>query len=332
MNKKRILIKGLLRKMESKDLSEKEVSLIRHLKRNSHTVSKDRKLSKRELNRAVKRNKDLILKKRNDSTQVEKYRRLNYRIVIGSVAASVAIILVLSLYNSFLKPTDNLGYEIAQNNNIDQSFTTESDLKKITLPDGSTVFLNRETSISLRKGSFTAYTREIWLDEGEAFFNITKDLTRPFIVHTNNGNSTRVLGTSFNIKSYSNLDNQVISVNSGRVQVINKNEEKIILDPNYKVTISNSAGQFVPGTTDAQAVSDWRSGKIFFENAPISEVAFRIKQIYNMEVVYNESSFSDDYIYTFFTPESSIESVLTAICKLTKSTYKIDGTQIFITK
>src|SRR5690554_5312629 len=331
MNNKRKLIKGLLRKMESNDLSEKEVSLIRNLKRNSKT-SEAGKLSKRELNRAVKRKKELLLKKRNGSTQVEKYRRLNYRIVIGSVAASVAIILVLSLYNNFLKPTDNLGYEIAQNNNIDQSFTTESDLKKITLPDGSTVFLNRETSISLRKESFTAYTREIWLDEGEAFFNITKDLTRPFIVHTNNGNSTRVLGTSFNIKSYSNLDNQVISVNSGRVQVINKNEEKIILDPNYKVTISNSAGQFVPGTTDAQAVSDWRSGKIFFENAPISEVAFRIKQIYNMEVVYNESSFSDDYIYTFFTTTSSIDNVLTAICKLTKSTYKIEGSQIFLTK
>lgn len=331
MNNKRILIKGLLRKMESNDLSEKEVSLIRNLKRNSKT-SEAGKLSKRELNRAVKRNKELLLKKRNGSTEVKKNSKLGYRIIIGSAAASAAIILALTLYNYFLKPSNNLGYEYAQNYIEDQRYSTEKDLKEITLPDGSTVFMNRETSFSLRKESFNEYTREVWLDEGEAFFNITKDESRPFIVHTSNGISTQVLGTSFNIKSYSNLRNQVISVNTGRVQVINKNEDKIILDPNYKVTISNSAGQFELGTTDAEAVSDWRSGRIVFENAPISEVAFRIKQVYNLEMVYDETSFGDDFIYTFFTTTSSIDNVLTAICKLTKSTYKIEGSQIFLTK
>src|SRR5690554_4435275 len=246
MSKKRILIKGLLRKMERKDLSGKEVSLIKHLKGTSQIRSKGKNLSKRELNRAVKRNKELLLLKRNGTIPVKKSRKLDHNFVIGTVAASIVIFLVFSLYNSLQKPSDFLANEITQNDNLDQRFSTDESVKKITLTDGSTVFLNKGTIISLRKGKFTAHTREVWLEEGEAFFDITKDTNRPFIVHSKNGISTRVLGTSFNIKSYSDLNNQVITVNTGRVQVINKEQERIVLDPNYKVTISNDVGQFIP--------------------------------------------------------------------------------------
>lgn len=330
--KKSVLIKGLLRKMQKNDVSEKEASLIRQLKSSYRKGSKSKSLSNRELNRAVKRNKELLLEKRNSTKRIEKSSRHNYRIIIGAVAASVAVILVLSLNNILQRPSDNLDHEVAQKDNLNQQFSTDKSMKRITLADGSTVFLNRETSVSLRRGKFNAHTREVWLDEGEAFFNITKDPNRPFIVHSNNGVSTRVLGTSFNIKSYSDLNNQVISVNSGRVQVTNREQEKIVLDPNYKVTIANEAGQFIPDETDAQTISEWRTGKIVFENASISEVAFRIKQYYNLELVYDESKFSNDFIYTFFTPETSIENVLSAICKLTNSSCKIDDTEILLMK
>lgn len=331
MSKKRILIKGLIRKMEKNNLSDKEISIIRQLKSSDSSGSKSKPLSRRELNQAVKRNKELLLERRNSTVRVKK-KNIHSRVVYAAVAASVAVVLVLSIYNILQRPSDNITYEVVQNDNLHQSFSTEDNMKRITLADGSTVFLNRETSISLQKGKFNAYTREVWLEEGEAFFNITKDPKRPFIVHTKNGISTRVLGTSFNIKSYSVLNNQVISVNTGRVQVMKSDQEKIVVDPNFKVTITDEVGQFIPEKTNAQDVSDWMNGRIVFEKAPISEVAFRIKQYYDMDLIYNELHYSNDFIYTFFNPHTSSENVLSKICKLTNSSYRIDGSKVLLMK
>lgn len=329
---KMLIVKGLLRDIEDNNLSEKESSLIGQLKEAYAVGGKKKKLSKRELNRAVKRNRQAILLKRKSTAPNRKRYGINVYLISGAIAASILIILVFSLYNTVQTSPNDVGYEIVQNNNLDHRFSTERNMKRITLADGSTVFLNRGSSISLRKGKFNAYTREVWLEEGEAFFEVTKDPNRPFIVHTMNGISTQVLGTSFNIKSYSYLSDQVISVNSGRVQVINESLKKIVLEPNYKVSISNNDGRFTPGKTDARFISDWRTGKIVFENASISEIAFRIQQYYDMEVLYDESMFKNNQIYTFFTPETTIEEFVATIGKLTNSTYKIENSKIYLYK
>lgn len=330
--KKRFLVKGLLRKMAENDLSPKESSLVRQLKKSPTAQGAKKKLSTRQLNRAVKRNHQAILQKRNGAAPNRRNRGIHAHFIIGTVAASVLILLVFSLYNT-LQPSQNpSGHDIVQNDKLDHRFSTEKNMKRITLADGSTVFLNRGTSISLRKRKFNAHTREVWLEEGEAFFEVAKDPSRPFIVHTLNGISTRVLGTSFNIKSYSDLSDQVISVNSGRVQVINQSLEKIVLDPNYKVSVSNDDGHFTSGEVDARAISEWRTGKIVLDNASISEVAFRIQQYYDVEVVYDASKFKNDRIFTSFTLETPIEEVTSVVGKLTNASFRIDNSKIFLYK
>lgn len=330
--KKKFLVKGLLRKMAENNLSPKESSLVRQLKKSSAAQGAKKKLSTRQLNRAVKRNRQAILQKRNGAAPNRRNRGIHAPFIIGTVAASVLILLVFSLYNT-LQPSQNpSGHDIVQNDKLDHRFSTEKNMKRITLADGSTVFLNRGTSISLRKGKFNAHTREVWLEEGEAFFEVAKDPSRPFIVHTLNGISTRVLGTSFNIKSYSDLSDQVISVNSGRVQVINQSLEKIVLDPNYKVSVSNDDGLFTSGEADARAISAWRTGKIVLDNASISEVAFRIQQYYDVEVVYDTSEFKNDRIFTSFTLETPIEEVTSVIGKLTNASFRIENTKILLYK
>lgn len=326
------LIRVLMRKMEDGTLSPKEEHLIKQLKSSHKKGNGSKNLSKAQLNRAVRRNRNAIREKCNRSLPSKEKKKTSLGYFYGAVSAVAVIVLIFSLYLTKDPSENRYGIETVINNSIDNRFTTGDKMKRITLADGSTIYLNRETSLSLRKGKFNAYTREVWLDEGEAFFSITRDVNRPFIVHSPNGVSTHVLGTSFNIKSYGALPDQVITVNTGRVQVLNERKEKILLEPDYKVSISSSDGSFTPGKTDAQSLSAWRSGKIVLENASLMEISFYLMQYYNVELIYDEERFSNELIYTFFTPEMPLAEVITVIGKLINATHHINGNKVYLEK
>lgn len=326
------LVKGLLRRMEEGDLTEKEQSLIRKLKTIQAYGKEKRKLSRAELNRAARRNRQAILQKRTGVEPVRKKNPIRSHILTAVAAVVLLLIVAVPLYKRLHSSDYSFEQDIANIYDTDYQFITEENIKKITLADGSVIYLNRESSLSLKKGKFNAYIREVWLDEGEAFFDITKDPTRPFIVHSRNGVSTRVLGTSFNIKSYATLPDQVISVNTGRVQIFNASMEKIIVDPNYKVSVSDENGSFIAGKTDARSVSDWRSGKIILDYASVEEVAFRIKQYYDKELIYDERLFSEDQIYSFFNIETPFEEVITVVCKLMNASFTVEEAKVYLAK
>ncbi|MBX3256816.1 MAG: FecR family protein [Chitinophagaceae bacterium] len=111
---------------------------------------------------------------------------------------------------------------------------------KIVLPDGSTVWLNAGSTIEYNK-SFDKDIREVSLN-GEAYFDVTKDTGRPFIIHTQKIN-IKVLGTAFNVKSYENDTHSETSLIHGSIEVTMKDrpEEKIIMKPSEKLTIRNDA-------------------------------------------------------------------------------------------
>ncbi|MBF6626966.1 MAG: FecR domain-containing protein [Proteiniphilum sp.] len=331
MRKDSTLIKGLLRKIDEGNLTEKDENLIKLLKL-SHDKDQTKRLTRRQLERAVSRNRQAIFQKSEEPKMHHRKKRIHHTLVYG-VAASVAIlVLFFSIYFSTDLARINSSVENESEQATENLYTTGDKIKRITLADGSTIFLNKESTISLRKGKFNAFIREVWLDEGEAFFIITKDANRPFIVHSPNGVSTHVLGTSFNIKSYNKLPDQVISVNTGKVQVFNEHQQEIILEPNYKVSISSQDGSFTSGKTDALSVAEWRTGKIVFENASLGEISFRLKQYFDVELIYDEMKFSQDLIYTHFTPEMPLEEVLTILGRLVNATFHKEGKKVYLHK
>lgn len=328
--KENSLIKGLLRRMEENDLTEKEIALVRELKELQGRKQERKKLSHAELNRAVRRNRQAILRKRDGVKPLTARKSIHTNFVMGAAVAALLLVLTFPLYKRLHLSLNSPKQEMADN--IEYQFTTEKNIKRIILADGSIIDLNRESSLSLRKGKFNAYTREVWLDEGEAYFDIMKDPNRPFIVHSKNGVTTHVVGTSFNIKSYGDLPDQVISVNTGRVQVFNEKQERIVLDPNYKVSVSDKNSIFTAAETDAQSISDWKSGKIVFDQASVREVAFRIKQYYDKELIYDEQLFGKEQIYSFFTLETPFEEVITVVCKLMNAFFTIKEGKVYLTK
>lgn len=335
-DERKFLLKNFLQRIYNNETTQKEKKVIEFLKISYDPEENTRRLTDKELRKAVRRNRKQVMKKIGTSRHPERKNNRSIRYIpaiIGSSVAAIGLLIILLTIPFTEDPsfvdTAQLSAEFSA---IEKQFTTGNDMKKIILTDGSTVFLNQGTTISLRQGRFNAHIREIWLDEGEAFFNVTKEPNRPFIVHTPNGISTQVLGTSFNIKAYAELEEQVISVNTGRVQVYDEKENTIVLDPDYKVSVKNRNNEFVAGKTDAKNISAWQSGTIVLEEATIREVAFRLKQAFNVNLIYGNAVDHNERIVTSFTLDTPQEEVLSTICKLYNVHYKRNNNTVELIK
>lgn len=154
---------------------------------------------------------------------------------------------------------------------------------RITLPDASVAHLNAGSTICFPE-KFTGHSREINLS-GEAFFEVTKDSLRPFII-TSANITTTVLGTSFNIKAF---DDQHIAVTvaTGKVRVENKQEnltDEIMLRPNEQAIYNKGENRFTRQEVDARHYLAWTDGIIRFNNDDLQEVTNMLERWYRVSI------------------------------------------------
>lgn len=190
----------------------------------------------------------------------------------------VVAILLLSLIFSFLTAT--VFTKEGENNEYVAVFTehvTPPGVKSnLTLTDGSKVILNSGSKIYYQE-NFQKDKREIFL-EGEGYFEIFRDPSRPFIVNTGTI-STTALGTSFSINAYKNKAINIYLL-SGKVMVMDGLEEKsgIHLEKGESVKVLES-GELTKATFDEERVTAWTKGIIIFDQTPIME-AIKIMEIW----------------------------------------------------
>ncbi len=164
----------------------------------------------------------------------------------------------------------------------------------VTLPDGTRVWLNAASSITFPT-AFTGNERRVQLT-GEAYFEVTKDKTKPFFVKINDQAEVQVLGTSFNVNGYGDEPNISTTLLEGSVQVRNSSkqqagqaERSVVLKPGQQAQIANDA---VTTSTLKQADIDkvmaWRYGAFNFEDASLQEVMRQLARWYDIEVVYEK--------------------------------------------
>ncbi|MFA3791344.1 FecR domain-containing protein [Aliiglaciecola sp. SL4] len=155
--------------------------------------------------------------------------------------------------------------------------TAVGEISSVGLPDGSTISLNTNTQIDVE---FNDNYRELWLQSGEAFFDIAKDSSRPFLIHTGT-KVVRVVGTQFNIKlSQSGFDIAVSegvvaieeSTKSGTDKQMEKSEQ-VYLEAGAIASFDNSNAIIAKKneTTVAKAQS-WRTGYLRFDNERLEKV------------------------------------------------------------
>ena len=214
------------------------------------------------------------------------------------VAAAILLVALGSwwMYNTFNRPA-----AIAMINK--QSF---SNTLVDTLPDGSIITLNKHTVLSY-PASFQTKTRMVKL-KGEAFFKVTPDKAKPFIVDA--GNVTiKVVGTAFDVKNYDSTT-QVI-VESGIV-LVSRGKQSIELHKGEQVFINNNTAVFEKSKIKDSLYNYYRSKQIICNNTPLPDVIETINQAYNAHIVLGDDALQHLRLSTTF-KEESLETVINII-------------------
>lgn len=191
----------------------------------------------------------------------------------------------------------------------------------ITLPDGSSIWLNAQTTIQYPI-SFNKRERMIKLD-GEAYFEVAKDAKRPFIVNTKEC-SVEVLGTKFNVDAYSSGDKfeTVLMEGAVKVSMHDNPSETISLKPNNKVYRSN--GRLLTQKMDNYERYRWKEGLICFQNEPFKLVMEDFEKFYGLKIVVNNQKVTK-YLYTGkFKQTDGIDYALSLLQKNIHFTYQRD--------
>lgn len=154
---------------------------------------------------------------------------------------------------------------------------------KVILPDGTVVWLN-DSSKLVYPGQFSSTCRQVYL-EGEAYFNVVHDKTKPFIVKSD-GQEIKVLGTSFNVCNRPEEDRSVTTLVSGSVSLHFNNDtlHPVILTPNEKITYSKSLRTFCKDTVLAREDIVWATEKMVFNNDKFIDVISYLEKRYQVQV------------------------------------------------
>jgi ferric-dicitrate binding protein FerR (iron transport regulator) len=190
-----------------------------------------------------------------------------------------AVILVLIVASFLLY--QNYFQQLLFKTPVTEIYNPAGKRSKIKLPDGTTVWLNAESKITYPE-KFNTSSRNVTLT-GEAFFNVVRNENAPFIITTGELQTT-VLGTSFNVQSYSG-ETFRMTVASGKVQVRSK-AETIQVNANQQTTYQHHAGFSIPVTIEPADVMAWTHGTLSFNNKTFEEVARMLERWYNVKITF----------------------------------------------
>jgi ferric-dicitrate binding protein FerR (iron transport regulator) len=170
---------------------------------------------------------------------------------------------------------------------MQEIFVPKGQVNQIFLADGTRIWINSETRMEI-PSVFTAKNRVVKLD-GEAFFEVAKDKDRPFRVELN-GQQIEVLGTSFNVRAYSNSNEIETTLQSGCIHL--KTGKQITeLIPGEQCIFDKDAKELIISKVDPVSFSSWKDGRFEFQNEDLIEVFKVVERWYDVEITIDENYF-----------------------------------------
>lgn len=211
-------------------------------------------------------------------------------------------------------------------------YVTENTLsgqkKQIILDDGTKVILGPESSFSYPK-VFEAAERTVVIN-GEAYFEVSKNPHRPFIVQTPLL-KVRVLGTHFNVDAHKNQDIHTVSLLEGKVQVDLREEanEEYLLKPGQELSVNRINHRVFQHQLDSASVLGWLNNVLIFKNEELGTVAPRIEKMYGVKIVFTDQETADTRLYAKF-DNKPLTEVMKTICASGTLAYHQEGNKIYI--
>ena len=216
--------------------------------------------------------------------------------ILAAAAAVILLCLSVGTVYLYMQPTSL------------QTVSTMAETRNVILPDGSSVLLNRHSSLSYPK-RFKSDNREVQLT-GEAYFEVSKDQKHPFIVQTEHIN-VQVLGTHFNVDAYRNNPEVKTTLLTGSVAVRNKLTRQV--------------------TKNAKDEISWRDGEFIFDNLPLGEIARELSNSFDTPIHIADTSLQSYRISARFRNGEDLETILSVLHHAGYFNYSQNNKQIVIT-
>jgi transmembrane sensor len=195
---------------------------------------------------------------------------------------------------------------------------------QIELSDGSKIWLNAASSIRFPT-SFIGEERRVKVI-GEAYFEISKNTKMPFIIDVNNV-EVQVLGTSFNIMSYTDEPFFKTTLLEGSVKLIMNNSSKV-LKPGQQSQISKNGEIKILNNVDLNNVMAWKNGFYSFYGDDIETILRQLARWYDVEIVYKDKI--EDLFYADIPRNTKLSDVLKALELTGKIQFEIKGKSIIV--
>ena len=210
----------------------------------------------------------------------------------------------------------------------------------ILLGDGSVVTLRPKSRLSYPE-KFTDANRTVYLN-GEAFFEVVKNPTRPFLIYAHQ-TVTKVLGTSFLVRAFDGEKAITVTVRTGRVSVYKQQDfekaqrlgsrriQGVVLTPNQQITFNPEGDRLMKALVEKPvALLPAAIQEQVFDDAPVANVFSAIERTYGVKIHFNENELSACLVNLTFRNESLLEQ-LDVVCQTIGATYAVLDGQVVIT-
>lgn len=250
------------------------------------------------------------------------------RIKVWSFAAIIAVLICLNIYFIYW---NNDSHEATippiSYCQIEIPLGAQS---KLILPDSTLVYLNGGTTIKYDASFQDKTKREVFLS-GEAYFEVTKDIEKPFIVHAAELD-INVLGTKFNVSSYLDEPKIKVSLVEGKVNVSmtsDKNDECYLL-PDEQAVYNKAEGSLSVREIDANAQTVWTTGRLAFVNETLSHILKIIEKKYDVQILIQSQKMNTEYFSGNIDTRLTLNEILSYLDVDNKFIWKRKGKTLII--
>lgn len=247
-------------------------------------------------------------------------KRVNYKLIFSVVAAVLVFgLLLFGVIDNYLR-MERLSSQFTE------VITLPGQKTRITLPDGSKVWLNSSSSLKYPT-DFNVRKREVILS-GEAFFEVTKDKSKRFRIKSGILD-VDVFGTSFNVKNYPDENFEEVTVANGIVGISNEAQEIRKLIKGEQAVLNKKSKEILFKTENVNLVTAWKNNELIFRNTPVDEVFKSLESWFGINIKYDREMVGV-HNYTFKIKTESFKEVLEMMQVMTPFKYIINGKDIEI--
>lgn len=252
----------------------------------------------------------------------KRIRRITFRVA----AVLIPFVLLIGLFVQVNTRVDLLG-----DSGYEEIYVPKGERLQMMFQDGTRAYINSDSRLKYPK-KFALSSREVYL-EGEAYFVVSKNSHRPFIVNLN-GPAVHVLGTSFDVQAYPENKDITVCLDEGRVNLTLASDKKYPLKPGEKLVYNKESERCtITRHADIHLSSLWKKNVIAFKDAPLSEVIKVLNRWYDVDFKIEDQSAWDVY-FTITSENTLLEKVLQDLEKIAplRFEYKEAEKEVIVTR